>query len=107
MWLLCGLTGLCKLGNVRASIMVEVDGMVARKKTAHFEKSLEALESVVDDMESGELSLDDALKAFEKGVKLTQECQQALDEAEQKVSILLGDSPAAEPVPFDAGPADA
>lgn len=80
--------------------------MVTRKKTAHFEKSLEALESVVGDMESGELSLDDALKAFEKGVRLTQECQQALDEAEQKVAILLGNTPTDEPVPFDVDPAD-
>lgn len=76
--------------------------VASRKKTVNFEKSLEALEAVVEEMESGDLSLDEALKAFEKGVKLTQECQQALAEAEQKVSILLGDDPSAEPVPFDA-----
>lgn len=75
--------------------------MAGRKKTVNFEKSLEALEVVVDEMESGDLSLDEALKAFEKGVKLTQECQQALAEAEQKVSILMGDNPENAPVPFD------
>lgn len=75
--------------------------MASRKKTVNFEKSLEALELVVEEMESGDLSLDDALKAFEKGVKLTQECQQALTEAEQKVAILMGDDPSAEPVSFD------
>ena len=80
--------------------------MATRKKSANFEKSLEALEAVVDEMESGDLSLDDALKAFEKGVKLTQDCQHALDEAEQKVAILLGDNPAEEPVPFDANQTD-
>ena len=74
----------------------------SRKKTANFEKSLDALESVVEEMEAGDLSLDAALKAFEKGVKLTQECQQALDEAEQKVSILMGTDPEQDPVPFNS-----
>ncbi len=71
-----------------------------RKKTANFEKSLEALEAVVEQMEEGDLSLDAALKAFEKGVKLTQECQHALDDAEQKVSILMGNDPQDAPVEF-------
>ncbi len=75
--------------------------MATRKKTANFEKSLESLELLVEEMEGGDLSLDEALKSFEKGIKLTQECQQALDEAEQKVAILLGDDPAAQPIPFD------
>ena len=74
--------------------------MATRKKTLDFEQSLEALEAVVEEMESGDLSLDAALKAFEKGVKLTQECQLALTEAEQKVAILLSNSVTAEPVPF-------
>lgn len=76
--------------------------MATRKKAANFEKSLESLEALVEEMESGDLSLDDALKSFEKGIKLTQECQQALDEAEQKVAILLGDDATVEPAPFDA-----
>lgn len=76
--------------------------MASRKKSVNFEQSLEALETVVEEMESGDLSLDEALKAFEKGVKLTQECQQALVEAEQRVSILMGDDPSAQPIPFDA-----
>ncbi|MDZ7922918.1 MAG: exodeoxyribonuclease VII small subunit [Marinagarivorans sp.] len=75
---------------------------VARKKAPDFEKSLAALEAVVDEMEGGELSLDAALKAFERGVKLTQECQQALTEAEQKVAILLSNNPNDEPQPFEA-----
>ena len=75
---------------------------VVRKKAPDFEKSLAALEAVVDEMEGGELSLDAALKAFERGVKLTQECQQALIEAEQKVAILLSNNPNDEPQPFEA-----
>jgi exodeoxyribonuclease VII small subunit len=75
--------------------------MVTRKKSANFEKSLEDLALLVDEMEGGDLSLDEALKAFEKGIKLTQDCQQALDEAEQKVAILLGNHAKDEAVPFD------
>jgi exodeoxyribonuclease VII small subunit len=55
----------------------------------NFEKNLQTLEDIVDELEAGELSLDDALKRFEKGVKITRECQQALSAAEQRVNILL------------------
>ena len=44
----------------------------------NFEASLEELESLVDQMESGELSLDESLRAFERGIKLTRQCQEAL-----------------------------
>jgi exodeoxyribonuclease VII small subunit len=54
-----------------------------------FEKTLAELEQQVHQLESGELSLEAALQAFESGVKLTRECQQALDQAEQKVNMLL------------------
>ncbi len=47
------------------------------------------LEQLVDDMEQGELPLDDALKHFEKGISLAAECQQALSKAEQKVTQLI------------------
>lgn len=62
--------------------------MAARKKPVNFEASLEALENLVEELESGELPLEDALKAFEQGIKLTRDCQQALAEAEQKVTLL-------------------
>ena len=76
--------------------------MATRKKAPNFEKSLAALESIVDEMEAGDLSLDDALKAFEKGVKLTRECQSALDQAEQRVAILMDtQNPDEAPVPYD------
>jgi exodeoxyribonuclease VII small subunit len=64
------------------------------------EKSLEELEALVSRMESGDLPLEQALKEFERGVKLTRQCQSALQEAEQKVEILLRKTEQAEPVPF-------
>src|SRR5512147_931564 len=64
------------------------------------EKSLEELEALVTRMESGDLPLEQALKEFERGVKLTRQCQVALQEAEQKVEILLRKSEQAEPSPF-------
>ncbi len=62
---------------------------MARKKNLNFENALEELESLVENMESGELSLEASLAAFEKGIKLTRECQEALNQAEQKVQILM------------------
>ena len=58
-------------------------------KKIDFEASLDRLEQLVDQMEDGELTLEESLKAFEQGVKLTRECQQALKDAEQKVQLLM------------------
>lgn len=58
-------------------------------KKSSFEEDLTALESLVTQLESGELSLDQALVAFETGVKLTRQCQEALSVAEQKVQMLI------------------
>lgn len=55
-----------------------------------FEKKLNRLEEIVENMETGELSLEDSLKLFEEGVKLSRECNVQLSEAEQKVKLLLG-----------------
>jgi len=63
--------------------------MPKKQNELNFEKSLQELESLVEKMESGELSLEDSLKCFERGVVLTRNCQKALQEAEQKVQILL------------------
>jgi len=64
---------------------------MTRKKssTPGFEESLAALEKLVEQMEQGDLSLEDSLQHFEQGVKLSRSCQQALREAEQKVTILM------------------
>ena len=53
-----------------------------------FENAMKRLETIVEDLESGELTLDQALKKFEEGVKLSKFCSSKLDEAERKVSIL-------------------
>jgi exodeoxyribonuclease VII small subunit len=62
-------------------------------KPVQFEKSIAALEQVVTSLEKGDLSLDDALKAFEKGIGLTRTCQTLLTDAEQKVEQLLNQTP--------------
>ena len=67
-----------------------------------FEKSLQSLEELVGRMETGELSLEESLKHFEEGVKLTRQCQQALKTAEQKVSILMKKTEDAGLEAFDA-----
>lgn len=55
----------------------------------NFEQALEDLNQIVSKMEEGGLSLEDSLTQFEKGIGLTRECQKALQEAEQKVQILI------------------
>ncbi len=62
---------------------------MATKKSYPFEESLEKLEQLVERMEEGELTLEESLKSFEDGMKLTRECQQALVQAEQKVKLLI------------------
>ncbi len=54
-----------------------------------FEKKLNRLEEIVAKMESGEMNLDESLKSFEEGVKLSRECNEELNKAEQKVKLLL------------------
>ncbi len=68
---------------------------------AGLEKSLDELEALLKELESGELTLEAALAHFERGVTLTRQCQKALQEAEQKVEILLKKTPRDEPEPFD------
>jgi len=61
------------------------------------------LESLVEQMEAGDLSLDESLKQFERGVQLTRACQTALKDAEQKVQILLEKDGHSELEPFRNG----
>ena len=63
--------------------------MPRKKSSTIFEDSLAELEQLVEQLEQGEISLEDSLKSFERGVKLTRTCQKSLQEAEQKVKILL------------------
>ena len=56
---------------------------------AKFEESLKKLETIVDKLEKGDLSLEDSLKLFEQGVDLSAACKKELDEAEGKVQMLV------------------
>ena len=77
--------------------------MTTETNLGQLEKSLADLEALVERLESGELTLEQALAEFERGMKLTRECQAVLKEAEQKVEILLKRTDQAEPVPFVQG----
>jgi len=69
------------------------------KSPAPFEAGLQELESIVREMESGELPLERALELFEKGMKLSESCRKQLEEAETRVELLVrkGDKVQAEP----------
>ena len=64
---------------------------MAKKKQKTFESSLGDLESIVTQLEEGDLSLEESLKLFEDGVKLSRECQERLDQAERRIEVLLKD----------------
>ena len=75
--------------------------MARKKTTPDFEQSLADLQTLVERLENGELSLEDSLSAFEQGIGLTRDCQAALSQAEQKVQILLERDGELQPTPFD------
>ena len=70
-------------------------------KTFDFNEGLAELEVIINKMESGELSLEDSLKYFEKGVKLHRQCHGALTDAEQRVNMLNEEDNYSEEKPFD------
>ena len=63
--------------------------MVNKKTDINFEKALEELEGIVEKLESGDLSLENSLKSFEKGIKLARQCQEQLSKAELQVQKLI------------------
>lgn len=63
--------------------------MPAKKKSLDLEASLSELEAIVAQMETGELTLEQSLAAFEQGIKLTRDCQARLQQAEQQVQMLI------------------
>lgn len=73
---------------------------MARKKSPGFEQTLEDLEALVEQMEDGDLSLEDSLAAFEKGIRLARECQEVLRQAEQRVQVLLQQDGGEKLAPF-------
>ena len=72
------------------------------KTTDSFETALAELEKLVSTLEKGDLPLEKTLEQFERGIALTRRCQKELQQAEQKVEILLQKSPEARPQSLDA-----
>jgi len=62
--------------------------MSKKKNDASLESHLTGLEKIVSELENGELSLEESLKKFEEGVKLTKSCQQIIDDAEKRIKII-------------------
>ena len=74
---------------------------MAKRKKLDYEASVSELESLVNRLEQGDISLEESLKLYESGVLLTRDCQDALQAAEQKVQILLKQSGQSTLVDFD------
>ncbi len=73
-----------------------------REKKEKFEDALDKLEKIVSQLEEGNISLEESLKLFEEGIRLSRFCNQKLDEAEKRVEILLkGKNGVMETEPFD------
>lgn len=72
-----------------------------KSKLPDFEKQLSELEKIVADMERGEMTLEESLQAYERGVKLTRECQAALDSAQQRIDVLTEKNGIVVEEPFD------
>ncbi len=66
-----------------------------------FEEALAELEQLVEEMERGDLSLQESLQSFERGIALTRHCQESLQAAEQKVTMLSNPTADAETEPFE------
>lgn len=77
---------------------------VATPSIAEFEHSLDELEQLVTRMEGGELSLDESLKSFERGIGLYRHCQTALEQAELRVRLLLDPEAPETAEAFDSRP---
>lgn len=81
--------------------------MASKKKdSTNFEATLTELEGIVQALETGDLSLEDSLTTFERGIGLTRQCQTALQDAEQRVSILMEQDGVAVEVPFETPEAE-
>ena len=75
---------------------------MAEKKSADFEQSLERLEALVEEMEGGELSLEEMISHFEEGSKLVDLCTKKLNDVEQKIQKLVKQDGELKEVPFEA-----
>ena len=66
--------------------------MTKQDKQMHFEEAFKRLEVIVGNLESGDLSLEESMKLFEEGIGLTKACKSRLEDAEQKIQLLLKNS---------------
>ncbi len=66
--------------------------MTKEDKEMQFEEAFKRLEAIVGNLESGDLSLEESMKLFEEGIGLTEACKSRLEDAEQKIQLLLKDS---------------
>ena len=73
------------------------------EKLPDFEEALKELEALVEQLESGDLNLDQSLKQFQRGVELTRHCQTVLEQAQQTVEQLLDRDDEGSAAPLDAG----
>jgi len=76
------------------------ENMAEQPAPIDFEASLAQLETLVEKLENSEFTLEQSLQAFESGVKLTRQCQQALSAAEQKVQLLIEENGQSQAMPF-------
>ena len=75
---------------------------VKKPENLSFEQAMEELATIVTEMEQGDMALDQALKQFERGIGLANASAKRLQQAEQKVAILMSNDPEADPLPFDS-----
>lgn len=80
----------------------QVKGNQKGEKAPDFEAALAELETLVERLEKGELSLDDSLAQFKRGVELTRRCQKILDEAQQVVEQLTDNEDESSSIPVDS-----
>ena len=70
-------------------------------KKKSFEEALAKLEQITKELEEGDLSLEESLKYFDEGVKLAEQCNSKLNDAQKKIEILLKKNDGLEPAAFD------
>ncbi len=80
----------------------EKNGNETASRLPDFEKKLAELEQIVTELEQGDLTLEQSLQAYEQGIRLTRECQSALDVAQQRINVLMETNGVAKEEPLSA-----
>lgn len=74
---------------------------MSKQKQENFEQAMEELEKIVQELENGNLSLDESVKMFESGMEISKKCNEILQKTEKKITILLEINGNVEEEPFD------